>query len=149
MWNSTLRYSLVVPVLLLVLVVCSGCTGVQSASSNTAAGYTDLTVEEFKQKIDDAREHPTGITILDVRTPTEFERERLRDAVNLDVSAGVFRDRAARLDRDGTYLIYCQIGTRSAHAASIMAELGFSKVYNMKGGIAKWKDAGNPTVTGI
>ncbi len=148
MWNSTLRYSLVVLVLLVAL-VCSGCTGVQSAPSNAAAGFTDLTVEESKQKIDEFRDRPTDLTILDVRTPTEFERERLRDAVNLDVSAGVFRDRVARLDRNKTYLVYCQIGTRSAHAASIMAELGFSKVYNMKGGIAKWKDAGNPTVTGI
>ncbi len=47
-----------------------------------------------------------------------------------------------------TYLVYCQSGTRSARAAQIMSELGFTKVYNMRGGIAKWKDAGYPVVTG-
>ena len=29
-----------------------------------------------------------------------------------------------------------------------MSELGFTKVYNMRGGIAKWKDAGYPVVRG-
>lgn len=147
MWSSTLRSGFVISVVLVVLVACSGCTGAsQSASSNATAGFTDLTVEQFKQKIDEFRDRPSDLVVLDVRTPTEFERECLRDAVNLDVSAGVFRDRVARLERDKTYLVYCQIGTRSAHAASIMADLGFSRVYNLKGGIVKWKEAGNPTV---
>ncbi len=148
MWSSTLRTGFVVSVLLALLIACSGCTGAQSASSNATTGFTDLTVEQSKQKIDEFRDRPSDLVILDVRTPTEFERERLRDAVNLDVSAGVFKDRVARLDRDRTYLVYCQIGTRSAHAAAIMADLGFSKIYNMKGGIVKWKEAGNPTVRG-
>lgn len=149
MWSSTLRTGFVVSVLLALLIACSGCTGAQSASSNATTGFTDLTVEQSKQKIDEFRDRPSDLVILDVRTPTEFERERLRDAVNLDVSAGVFKDRVARLDRDRTYLVYCQIGTRSAHAAAVMADLGFSKVYNMKGGIVKWKEAGNPTVRGV
>ncbi|KAF5061590.1 Thiosulfate sulfurtransferase GlpE [anaerobic digester metagenome] len=148
MWSSTLRTGFVISILLVLLVACSGCTGANSASSNATMGFSDLTAEQFKQKIDEFHDRPSDLVILDVRTPTEFERERLRDAVNLDVSAGVFRDRAARLDRDRTYLIYCQIGTRSANAASIMADLGFSKVFNMKGGIVKWKEAGNPTVKG-
>ncbi|HOT95019.1 MAG TPA: rhodanese-like domain-containing protein [Methanoregulaceae archaeon] len=148
MWSSTLRTGFVILVLVIVLVACSGCSAVQSASSNETGGFSDLTVEQFKQKIEEYRDRPSDLVILDVRTPTEFERERLRDAVNLDVSAGVFKDRAARLDRDRTYLVYCQIGTRSAHAAAIMADLGFTKVYNMKGGIVKWKEAGNPTVRG-
>ncbi len=135
-------------VLVLALAVSAGCTGTQTSAANATSVHTDLSVEEFKQMVDQSQGQSGEVVILDVRTPTEFERERLRNAVNLDVSAGVFSDRVARLDRQRTYLVYCQSGTRSARAAQIMSELGFAKVYNMRGGIAKWKDAGYPVVTG-
>jgi rhodanese-related sulfurtransferase len=143
----TLRFAPVV--LVIALAISAGCTGTQTSAANATSGHTDLSVEEFKQMVDQFQGKPGEATILDVRTPSEFERERLRDAVNLDVSAGVFSDRVARLDRGKTYLVYCQSGTRSARAAQIMSELGFTKVYNMRGGIAKWKDAGYPVVTGV
>ena len=99
--------------------------------------------------LDGSRESPGEIVVLDVRTPSEYEREHLEGAVNLDNNAGIFRERASRLDRDQTYLVYCQSGTRSAHAADVMVELGFSSVYNMKGGITRWKGAGFPVVRGM
>jgi rhodanese-related sulfurtransferase len=142
----TLRFAPVV--LVIALAISAGCTGTQSSAANATPAYTDLPVEEFKQMVDQSGGKLGVVVILDVRTPSEFERERLRDAVNLDVSAGVFNDRVARLDRQKTYLVYCQSGTRSARAAQTMSELGFTKVYNMRGGIAKWKDAGYPVVTG-
>ena len=143
----TLRF--VAPVVLvLALAISAGCTGTQPSGANATSAYTDLPVEQFKQMVDQFQGQPGAATILDVRTPTEFERERLRDAVNLDVSQGVFGDRVARFDRQKTYLVYCQSGTRSARAAQTMSELGFTKVYTMRGGIAKWKDAGYPVVTG-
>ena len=142
----TLRFAPVV--LVLALAISAGCTGTQTSAANATSGHTDLSVEEFKQMVDQFQGRPGEVTILDVRTPSEFERERLRDAVNLDVSAGVFSDRVARFDRQKTYLVYCQSGTRSARAAQILSELGFAKVYNMRGGIAKWKDAGYPVVSG-
>lgn len=142
----TLRFAPVV--LVLALAISAGCTGTPSSAANATSTYTDLSVDEFKQMVDQSQGQPGETVILDVRTSTEFERERLRDAVNLDVSLGVFGDRVARFDRQKTYLVYCQSGTRSARAAQIMGELGFAKVYNMRGGIAKWKDAGYPVVTG-
>ena len=143
----TLRFAPVV--LVLALAFSAGCTGIQTSAANATSGYTDLSVEEFKRMVDESRAAPGETTILDVRTDAEYQREHLRDAINLDVNAGVFRDRAARMDRDRTYLVYCQSGTRSARAAQTLNELGFSKVYNMRGGIAKWKDAGFPVVTGV
>ena len=142
----TLRFAPVV--LVLALVVSAGCTGVQPSATNATSAYTDLSVEEFKRMVDESRTAPGETTILDVRTDAEFQREHIRDAINLDVNLGVFRDRAARMDRDKTYLVYCQSGTRSARAAQILSELGFTRVYNMRGGITKWRDAGYPVVAG-
>lgn len=138
---------LVTVVLVLALAALgAGCAGVGTSATGASTGYTDLSAEEFRAMIDKA--DPGEVVVLDVRTSTEFERERLRDAVNLDVSLGVFPDRVARYDREKTYLVYCQSGTRSARAAQTMSELGFTRVYNLRGGIAKWKDAGYPVVTG-
>ncbi len=147
MLTRTLRFAPVV--LVLALAISAGCTGTQTSAATATSAYTDLSVEEFKQMVDQFQGRPGEAVILDVRTPSEFEREHLRDAINLDVNAGVFGDRVARLDREKTYLVYCQSGTRSARAAQTMSELGFTKVYNMRGGIAKWKDAGYPVVQGI
>jgi rhodanese-related sulfurtransferase len=145
MLTRTLRLATVLLVLALAA-LGAGCTGVGTPATNASTGYADLSAEEFRAMIDQA--NPGEVVILDVRTPTEFERERLRDAVNLDVSLGVFSERVGRYDREKTYLVYCQSGTRSARAAQTMSELGFSKVYNLRGGIAKWKDAGYPVVAG-
>lgn len=143
----TLRFAPVV--LVLALVISAGCTGIQTSASDATSAYTDLSVEEFKRMVDESRSDPGGTTILDVRTDAEYQREHLRDAINLDVNAGVFRDRAARMDRDRTYLVYCQSGTRSARAAQTLNELGFTRVYNMRGGITRWQDAGFPVVAGV
>lgn len=143
MLTRTLRFAPVM--IVLALAVSAGCTGTQTSAANATS---DLSVGEFKQMVDQYQGRADEATILDVRTPTEFERERLRDAVNLDVSLGVFGDRVARFDHEKTFLVYDQSGPRSARAAQLMSELGFAHVYTMRGGIAKWKDAGYPVVTG-
>lgn len=50
------------------------------------------------------------------------------------------------LDRKQPYLIYCAIGGRSEYTAATMAELGFEKVYLLKGGINAWRAAKKPVV---
>ena len=44
------------------------------------------------------------------------------------------------LPRDQPYLVYCKMGQRSAHAASLMLQAGFSDVTNVQGGIMAWLD---------
>lgn len=88
----------------------------------------------------------TGFIILDVRTPSEHAGGHLPNAVNLDVNSASFKNEAVRLERNRTYLIYCQTGARSAAASKILAELGLRNIYNMTGGITDWQAAGLPVV---
>src|SRR5665647_618980 len=78
----TLRFAPVV--LVLALAISAGCTGTQTSAANATSGHTDLSVEEFKQMVDQFQGRPGEATILDVRTDPEFQREHLLDAVNLD-----------------------------------------------------------------
>jgi phage shock protein E len=67
-------------------------------------------------------------TVIDVRTPTEFAAGHVSGALSIDVEAADFRERLAGLDRDTPYLLYCRSGRRSAIAAEILAEEGFTDV---------------------
>ena len=55
-------------------------------------------------------------------------------------------DRIGELDRDLPYVLYCNSGNRSADAAQLMTDLGFSEVYEVDGGIQGWLGAGLPVV---
>ena len=44
----------------------------------------------------------------------------------------------SNLNKKIPYLIYCKSGNRSGKASAIMDSLGFSKIYDLKGGFSKW-----------
>ena len=80
--------------------------------------------------------------ILDVRTPAEFADGHLAGAVNLDYRGKDFTEKLTALDRDKTYLVYCAVGGRSTGACEKLSKLSFPRVYNLDGGIARWKREG-------
>jgi phage shock protein E len=67
-----------------------------------------------------------GRTFVDVRTPAEFSAGHLRDAQNIDVQDASFDARISALPKDGSYLVYCRSGNRSAAAIARMKQLGFT-----------------------
>ncbi len=69
-----------------------------------------------------------GATVVDVRTPAEYESGNVEGALNIDVSAPDFVERVSELPKDDTYVVYCRSGNRSAAAISIMEDLGFTNL---------------------
>jgi phage shock protein E len=67
-------------------------------------------------------------TVLDVRTPEEFEAGHVAGAVNIDASAEGFEDRLSALDSDGPYLVYARDRERSAPVAERMSRAGIEMV---------------------
>ncbi|GAG61563.1 unnamed protein product, partial [marine sediment metagenome] len=57
----------------------------------------------------------------------------------LDYYSDTFRNNLDKLDKNKMHLIYCRSGRRSENALNIMKELDFREVYNMLGGVVKWK----------
>ena len=80
----------------------------------------------------------SGIVILDVRTPEEFESGHVAEAVNIDFFAEDFKDHLQKLDKEKTYLVYCLSGKRSKQAQILMDSLAIKKVYDLKGGFRQW-----------
>lgn len=107
-------------------------------------GYPVLSSSEARETIGKRSGDP-GFVLLDVRTPKEFDAERIKGAVMVDFLSPSFRDEMAKLDRRKTYLVYCRTGHRTNGAVKVMRELGFQNVSVFAGGITKWKEAGFPT----
>lgn len=75
--------------------------------------------------------------LIDVRTPQEYNAGYIKGAVNIDFHAPDFQAQLDELDRDSTYLIYCQSGYRSKIACRMMNDLEFTSVYDLRGGFSR------------
>ncbi len=91
----------------------------------------------------------TGVTIVDVRTPSEYAEGHLDGAVNIDVQdAAGFTAALEDLDPAAPYVVYCRSGNRSAAATAQMVDVGFTDVTDA-GGLQAAADAtGLEIVTG-
>jgi rhodanese-related sulfurtransferase len=83
-----------------------------------------------------------SLVILDVRTAQEFSSDHLKGSVNLDFKSPSFSELIYGLDKKKVYLVYCRTGVRSSRAMLLMSYLGFRELYNLSGGISRWRDDG-------
>lgn len=87
-------------------------------------------------------ESRTPPTVLDVRTPAEFETGHIAGARNvpLDVLRGRLDDVAARLDGEVVYV--CRSGQRAAQAHTLLAGVGVTDGAVLRGGLSEWESSG-------
>lgn len=81
-----------------------------------------------------------SIQLIDVRTPSEFKKGRLKSAENICLINDDFKSKAQLLDKNKPVYLYCKSGKRSAKAAETLKEMGFKIIYEMSGGIDDWKE---------
>jgi rhodanese-related sulfurtransferase len=82
------------------------------------------------------------VQLVDVRTPGEFSSGHIEGAVNYDFYATDFAQKMGKLDKKKPVMVYCAVGGRSGAAAEQLKKSGFTKVYDLDGGMDAWKDAG-------
>ena len=84
--------------------------------------------------------------IIDVRTSEEFLSGHLNEATNIDFYSNDFIEKLKLLRKDLPVYVYCRSGGRSTSASNQMQKLGFTKIYNLIGGIESWKLANYPVI---
>ncbi len=82
--------------------------------------------------------------VLDVRTAQEFNKGYLPNAINIDWQEKNFDKGIENLDKNKPVLIYCLSGGRSSEAAQHMRQMGYTAVWELDGGIMKWRAANLP-----
>ena len=108
-----------------------------TSNTETATGFTDISIEQAKQMIDNKE-----VFLLDVRTQDEFDEGYIEGAILIPDY-----ELASRLDEvpeDAKILVYCRSGRRSVDASNILIDAGYTDVYNMLGGINEWRSAQYP-----
>jgi rhodanese-related sulfurtransferase len=83
--------------------------------------------------------------IVDVREDSEWNEQHIPGAIHIPL--GQLNERLAELKqyKDSPVITQCKSGGRSAQAFDVLKSAGFSKVYNMDGGIIAWDKAGLKT----
>ena len=118
----------------------SSAPSASSAAAPSAEGSRKITPQEALAVM--AGEDP--FVLLDVRTAEEYAEGYIEGAVLIPDTELRSRAEAELPDKDALILVYCRSGRRSALAAAVLAELGYTRVLDF-GGIIDWPYA---TVSG-
>jgi rhodanese-related sulfurtransferase len=82
-----------------------------------------------------------NVAIVDVREDREWNLGHLPRALHM--SRGTLEGKMEQaIPRDRKVVLYCASGNRSALAADMLQQMGYTDVASMAGGISKWVDSG-------
>jgi rhodanese-related sulfurtransferase len=89
-----------------------------------------------------------GAVLLDVREPYEYQEAHVPGSVL--VPLGQLKSRLQEIRALGSkpVAIICRSGRRSSIAAELLAQAGWTNVYNVQGGMIAWENAALPVVRG-
>lgn len=136
--------------LLLILIFCSNF-GLSAQTTQNPA---------FKQKIEETITHSIPIitaeqlqkklnipnlVLLDAREPNEYKVSHLPNALQVGYDNFNLK-KIAPIDKNAIVVIYCSIGYRSEKIGEQLKKKGYSKVYNLYGGIFEWVNTGYQVV---
>ncbi|MDF1576235.1 MAG: thioredoxin domain-containing protein [Bacteroidales bacterium] len=79
------------------------------------------------------------VTLIDVRTYSEFANGHIEAAGQLNYYALDFRKKLLLLPKDKPVYLYCNTGYRSKKAAEFLVGNGYDQVYNLERGIMEWE----------
>ncbi len=129
--------------LILFFILTIGITSCKKETQNSTSGSL-LSPSEFNTIIENEKE----AVIIDVRTPEEFTKGHLEKAQNINWNNGDFEQKVSVYNKDTPLLVYCMSGGRSASATEKLRSLGYTKVYELDGGILSWRNEGLAEIKG-
>lgn len=88
-------------------------------------------------------EHRREVSVVDVREPPEFDGELGHIEGAQLVPLGTLTGKASGWDKTTKVVTVCRSGGRSAQAAVLLENAGFTHVANLSGGMIAWRSAGH------
>ncbi len=116
--------------LLLAIGLSTSCLDSKEASTDVKL----VTAEEMQSIIE-----LEDVQLVDVRTAEEHNAEHIVNSQNIDFTSPTFDEDIKKLDKAKPVILYCKGGNRSAKCAKKLKDAGFEKIYDLEGGISKWK----------
>ncbi|RFA35068.1 MBL fold metallo-hydrolase [Virgibacillus dokdonensis] len=95
--------------------------------------YANISPQEAKQLL-----KTEAVTFIDVRNQSEWDEGHIEGAKH--IMLGTLKNRLDEVPNNGTILITCQSGGRSAIGASLLQAKGYKHVQNVTGGYTAWTE---------
>jgi len=117
--------------------------GVTSGPASASHGR-QLSVQEVKGALDKAPSlREKGFILVDVRSVEEHDTGAIPGTdANIDFREMARRHKELGAGIDDHIVLYCQSGKRSNIAQDTLMELGYRNVYNIRGSVNAWLQAG-------
>ncbi len=112
------------------LIICAACLLTAGCGKGD---YRRISHDEAQEML----AAQADVILLDVRTPQEYEKKHLPDAVLLPIEDLRNGKLDALPDKNAKIIVYCWTGRRAEDAAALLTEKGYTNVYEM-GGIVNW-----------
>lgn len=104
---------------------------VQPAAATVEQKVASITTIDWLKALE---MNKAGALLIDVRTPAEVAKG-MASASAMNVPLQEMPQRLSEIPKDKDLLIYCRSGKRSMAASKFLVENGYSRVFNIEGGI--------------
>jgi len=101
-----------------------------------------MNVEELQQKISSNDD----FILIDCRETDEWNSGHIEQAQLIPLSTFQEGSKALESSKDKTIVIQCRSGKRSLTACQMLLAEGYTKLYNLEGGILAWVDKSYPVI---
>jgi rhodanese-related sulfurtransferase len=101
----------------------------------------NISVEDLRSRLRERR----PLVLLDVREAWERRLCQIENSTHIPIEEIEFR--TAELDPADEIVVFCHHGVRSAAVADYLRRLGFAKAVNLAGGLDRWAQIVDPSMT--
>lgn len=100
---------------------------------------SDIDSDELNALLEARELGMVNFRIVDVREWMEWKMGRIAGADHLIPTSSFFQTlNEANIGKDENIIVYCHVGSRSAHCQRILADMGYTKVSNLAHGIVSY-----------
>ena len=96
---------------------------------NRSMNKNDINIEELQKLISN------GATVVDVRSPQEYNEGHINNAISIPEYELRFRCRKELCNKEKLIVVYCSTGHRSKKAQKELCQMGYKQVYNLYNGL--------------
>lgn len=89
-----------------------------------------------------------GALVLDLRKSEDYAAGHVGGARDFDPAQLLAANETLRKHKEKPVVVYCETGSTGAAAARVLAGQGFTKAYNLRGGLAAWRAENLPLEQG-
>lgn len=113
--------------------------GLSKEECEVLIAQSELDGDELEALLEARELGMVDFKLVDVREHMEWQMGHIKGADKLVPTSSFFQTLdEAKLDKNENIVLYCHVGSRSAHCARILTDMGYTKIGNLTHGIVSY-----------